>query len=865
MWGVLKVPGITKHYTSADPLAGELAAAREALAAGIAASRPPGPLLKAHATAMDRILRRAWKEAAGSMDAALFATGGYGRRELYPGSDIDLAIVLTRPATTEMTALLETFIQRLWDLGLKSAASVRTLEETREAAAADVATFTALTEARLLDGDKALDASLADMLAEPGLWPEHDYREAKLAERAQRYARYDDTAQRLEPSVKESPGAQRDWMTLCWLGARHIGRRQAGLADLEGSGLITRHERRHLNRAWRTFARLRLGLHHLSGRAEDRLLFDLQPRLAELLGYRERPGELAVERMMQDYYRSATTVARINALVFQSLSVSEAPPRDLEPGLVAKGRLIGFKNGTDLQDTPELALRIFKRWQQEPSLEDLAPEARRALSSALSHFGNAFRTAPEHRALFAAIIGSSSRVAAALRLMHETGVLDRYLPAFARVTGRMQYDLFHVFTVDEHILHVVANVEALHGNRFEPVRSDLKQAAARLDRPEIIHLAALFHDIAKGRGGDHSVLGARDARRFARYHGLGPTDAELVAWLVRHHLSLSVTAQKTDLSDPRAIADFARLIGDQRRLDYLYVLTAADVRATNPSLWNAWRGTLFGELYQATSRALWRGLEHPLDASAEIAARKRDARALLGGGNPHVSRLWKTLGEDYFLRYSVDQIAWHTHMLLGTSGPPAVFLRPDPKGAGTSIAVYTSRRTFAFARVTEVLAQLGLTIVAAHCVPAGQDETLDTYVVLEADGSPITEPRQLKRAQELLLEELTHDTGEKRRSIRPTPRQVRLFATPTRVECNTDSEAHHTVLELYAGDSPGLLAAVARAFRRCQVYLRTARIMTIGERAEDVFHVTDSDSRPLSEEASERLIHAIKEEIANET
>ncbi len=852
--------------SATDPLAPALARARDALAAGIAASRPPRLLLRAHATAVDRIVRRAWKDAAIGMETALFATGGYGRRELYPGSDIDLAIVLARPATAEMTAVLEPFIQRLWDLGLKSAASVRTLEETREAATADVATFTALTEARLLSGNRAVDTALADVLADPGLWPEADYREAKLAERARRHARYDDTAQRLEPSVKESPGAQRDWMTLCWLGARHIGRRQATLAELEGAGLVTRHERRLLGRAWHIFARLRLGLHHLSGRAEDRLLFDLQPRLAELLGYRERPGVLPVERMMQDYYRAATTVARVNALVFQSLSGTTAPARALEPGLVARGRLIDFAPGTDLKESPKLALGIFRRWQQDASLEDLAPEARRALTDSLRHLGAPFRAAPAHRALFAAIIGSSSRVSAALRLMHDTGVLDRYLPAFARVTGRMQYDLFHVFTVDEHILHVVAHVEALRAGRFEPARNDLKQAAARLDRPEIIHLAALFHDIAKGRGGDHSVLGARDARRFARAHGLGPTDAELVAWLVRHHLSLSVTAQKTDLSDPRAIADFARLIGDQRRLDYLYVLTAADVRATNPSLWNAWRGTLFGELYQATSRALWRGLEHPLDAEAEIAVRKRDARALLGGGNPHVTRLWKMLGEDYFLQYNVDQIAWHTRMLLGTSGPPAVFLRPDPGGAGTAIAVYTSRRTFAFARVTAVLAQLGLTIVAARCVPVGRDETLDTYVVLEADGSPIVDERQLKRARELLFEELSREPeDERKRTIRPTPRQVRLFATPTRVECSTDNEARHTVLELYAGDSPGLLAAVARAFRRCQVYLRTARIMTIGERAEDVFHVTAPDNRPLSEEAANRLIHAVKEEIANET
>ena len=847
-----------------DPLAPGLARARAALTTGIVAAHAPRPLLRAHARAMDRSVCQAWREAAIDADAGLFAIGGYGRRELYPGSDIDLAVILSHPATPALHARLEPFIQRLWDLGLKTGASVRTLEETRTAAAADVATFTALAEARPLAGSRVLERELDRLLTASELWPEPAYREAKRAERATRHARYADSTQRLEPSIKEGPGALRDWITLTWLGARHLGRRQATLTEIEQAGLITAHERRQLTRAWRTFARLRLGLHHLSGRGEDRLLFDLQPRLAELLNYRPRPGVLAVERMMQDYYRAATAVARINALVFQSLAPAGGTRYELEPGLVAHGAFIDFAAADTLQHTPELALGIFRRWQDEPTLTDLAADARRRLASSLKLIDNRVRTRPELRALFASILAAPMRVASALRLMHETGVLDRYLPAFARITGRMQYDLFHIFTVDEHVLQVIANVEALRANCFEPARPDLEIAAARLDRPEVIYLAALFHDIAKGRGGNHSLLGARDARRFARTHNLAIVDADLAAWLVHNHLSLSVIAQKTDLSDPRVIADFAHRVGDQRHLDYLYVLTAADIHATNPALWNAWRGALFSELYQATSHILWRGLEHPLDAAAEIVAHKRTARVLLGGGNPRVTRLWNTLGDDYFLQYSIDQVVWHTRLLLGVSGPPAVFLRPNPNGAGTAIAAYARRRTFAFARITAGLTRLGLTIVAARCVPVGHDETLDTYVVLEADGRPIEDPYHLQRAQDLLLRELIQKHAGERRNVPPTPRQVRLFATPTRVECSTDTQAHHTVLELFAGDRPGLLAAVARAFRRCAVYLRTARIMTVGERAEDVFHITDAEGRPLSEALRETLTAAVKEEIAAE-
>ncbi|MGH8271539.1 MAG: [protein-PII] uridylyltransferase, partial [Gammaproteobacteria bacterium] len=803
-----------------------------------------------------------WNEAAPGRKVALFATGGYGRRELYPGSDIDLAVVLGNAG--DGRAALETFVRRLWDLGLKAGIGVRTLAETRDAAAADAATYTALTEARRLVGERSLVSRLDELLADKTLWPLADYIKAKRTEQRERYARYGDSTQRLEPSVKESPGGMRDLATLSWLAAKHLGKRRAGLQNLERANLISAEERRTLTAAARTLARIRLALHHLAGRGEDRLLFDLQPRVAELLGYRAQRGTLAVERLMQDYYRAATTVARSLALVFASLEAAPAEPRALTPGLVARGKAIDFDCPERPRETPALLLGIFRRWQQEPKLDALAPSARRAIAAALPCIDADFRHDPTNRANFLALLTAPNRVADAFFAMHDAGVLDRYLPAFARIAGRMQYDLFHIFTVDEHVLRVLANVEALLKGRFQPAREDLRSAAARIDRPEIIYLAALFHDIAKGRGGDHSTLGARDAQRFALAHGLAPADADLAAWLVRHHLALSITAQKSDLSDPRVIAAFARLAGDQRRLDYLYVLTAADVQATNPSLWNAWRSTLFGELYQASAKALWRGLSHPVDARADIAARKREVRALIGGGNPMVKRLWHMLGDDYFLQYQAEEIVWHTRALLAVAGPPAVFLRPAPGGAGTAVAVYCTRRSFAFARVTAVLAQLGLSIAAARCVPVGTGETLDTYLVFEADGSSIEDERQLARAETLLAEELAREAGSPRRVTRPTPRQVRLFRTPTRISFTEDSDAHHSVLELHAGDHPGLLAAVARAFKRCGIYLSAARVMTVGERAEDVFHLTDSADRPLDAATQTELETLLHEEIASE-
>jgi [protein-PII] uridylyltransferase len=835
------------------------------LTARIVARRSPATLLRQHARALDAIVVAAWREAAPSRNAALFATGGYGRHELYPYSDIDLAILLDEPAAHSDRQKLEGFVQRLWDIGLKAGVAVRTLGETRAGAADDVATFTALCEARLLAGKRARATELNALLSNSALWSAADYIAAKREEQKRRHARYGDSTQRLEPSVKEGPGGLRDFAMLGWLAAASLGRRQAGLAEIERAGLILGEERRALAAAWRTLARVRLCLHHLAERREERLLFDLQPRIAELLGYRDRPGSLAVERLMQHYYRAVNVVARANALAFASLEPPNAPARALAPGLVARAGRIDFDRPERPRERPELLFGIFARWQRERALDNLAPGARRAITATLPSVNAAFRADPDERARFMRLLKSGERVAGALTAMHETGLLARYLPAFARITGRMQYDLFHIFTVDEHVLRVIANVETLLKANFEPANADLRAAAARIDRPEILYLAALFHDIAKGRGGDHSTLGARDARRFARQHQLGKADTELIAWLVHNHLALSITAQKSDLSDPRVIAEFTRRMGDQRSLDYLYVLTAADVQATNPKLWNAWRMTLFSELYAATSRALWRGLADPVDTEADIAIRKNAAQALLGGGNPAVRRLWKVLGEAYFLQFQPEEIAWHTRVLLAAAGPPAVFLRPAPAGVGTAVAVYGSRQIFTFARITAALAELGLTVLAARCVPIGDNDTFDHYLVLEGDGSAIEDSDRLARVQAALLAALKRASDTSTRIARPTPRQVRLFQTPTRIHFAADPAAHHTVLELGAADRPGLLAAVGRAFRRAQVFLRTARIMTAGERAEDVFHVTAADKQPLSPARQAELERVLHEEIAAES
>lgn len=846
---------------STDYLLSLLDAAREELAERIIRGENPSAVLARHSNAVDTLLRTVWRSIRPERPIGVFATGGYGRRQLYPGSDIDLAVIIGDSQDSRSIDAVEQFVRELWDLGLKVGISTRTLDESRRAVEQDATIFTALLESRRLSGPKAMDRELEKILSDPTIWPLERYLASKLSERNARYQRFDGSSQRLEPSVKESPGGLRDLLSIQWVGARYLGQRPGGIRLLEQAGLITTRERRTLVRAERMLCRIRVGLHHLSQRGENRLLFDLQPRLADWLGYQARPGTLAVESMMQDYYRAAGTIARISGIVFQLLeTIRSNHTQDLTSELLLRGALLDFKSPSAVERNPSLMFEIFHHWQSRATVMGLTPNARRTISGSLKLINAEFRADPKTRQEFLRLFKAPIRVSDVLFALHETGILARYLPAFGRIAGRMQYDLYHLFTVDEHVLRVIANLESLRQGRFSPARPDLLAAAKRIDRYDLLFIAALMHDIGKGRGGNHSQLGASEARRFARLHGLSLADTELIVWLVKDHLSLSVTAQKRDLSDPEVIAEFARQVGGQRRLDYLYVLTAADVCATNPSLWNAWRGSLFSELYEATSQALWRGIENPTDAAAKVAARKRDARELLGGKSSAINRLWKRLGDDYFLQYPTDEIVWHTRNLMAVRRPPVVFLRPAPDGAGTAIMAYCLRNNFAFARVTGALARLGLSIVAARCVPVGTNATLDTYVVLEADGRPIDDERQLERTSQFLKAELIRPEAEDNTPSR-APRQVRMFSTPTRIEITSIPQRGQTLIELHAADHPGLLAAVGRALHRGNVQLRLAKVMTIGERAEDVFHITDSSGNPPPLDTLRDLKYALHEEI----
>ena len=833
---------------------------------------PVEQLVRARAQAVDQVVRRAFELhwSADARDLALVAVGGYGRGELHPYSDIDLLILLHHADSASGRRAIGAFLATLWDIGLQASHSVRTVAECVAQARTDLSIATNLMEARHLAGAAELCAQLQRHMQPQQVWPAKEFFLAKQREQQLRHAKYHDTAYRLEPNVKESPGGLRDLQTIAWVAQRHTG--AVSLQELVTLGFLTAEEHRALRQAQSFLWRVRFALHLLYGRREDRLLFDAQPRLARQFGYRDAPADPAVEQFMQAYYRTIKELSLLNEMLLQSLEEVILADRPASPAVLdgkfeERGGFLRLRDPGLFGSQPAALLDVFHVLQQHPRLKGISAETLRSLRANLERIDDGFRAAPEQRALFMQILRAPLGVTHELRRMNRYGVLGRYLPAFGRIVGRMQYDLFHAYTVDEHILFVVGNLRRFALSRYDQEFPQCSRIMQALPKPELAYLAALFHDIAKGRGGDHSQLGAQEAETFCLDHGLSRYDARLVGWLVEHHLLLSLTAQKRDISDPKVVHAFARAVGDQLHLDYLYVLTVADVRGTNPELWNSWKASLFHELYAEASRALRQGLENPLDKDELIRETQSQALALLsqqGLESEAVREVWTMFSQEYFLGHTPDEIAWHTAGLRGhlAADAPLVLLRQQAARGGTAISVYAGPDVFIFARVAATLAELGLTILDARLVPMTQGRRLDTYVVLEDDRQPIVDSERLAEISRTVQHQAQRQQQMPMAITRRAPRQVRLFATRTEVEFAADLSGRRTALDIRTGDRPGLLSLIGQALAQCEIRLWNAKITTVGERAEDVFFITDSHNRPLDDAAArERLRTALLSQL----
>jgi [protein-PII] uridylyltransferase len=815
----------------------EYAAAREALITAYLARPRPHALLTGLSRAADRLFRNIWQTHRLPRGVALVAVGGYGRAELYPQSDVDVLILLDGALPEAERARIEPLIGLFWDVGLPAGHSVRTLEECLAEAAKDITIQTNMLEARLLAGDRELFQEFRRRYA-ASLDPVAFY-EAKALEQEDRHGRAADRALRLEPNVKESPGGLRDLQTVGWVCA--AAGLPSTLSGLAGAGLLSPEEARRLNARHRFMAHLRIRLHLAVNRREDRLLFELQGRLAQELGIRPKGNRRAAEVLMQRYFQAAREMSLANELLLGAMRCrlkpvrQNAPLRD-DPAFARRGTLLDFAEEDLPESRSETLLGTFLTLQHHPDLQGLAPGALRTLWRAGRSIDAAFRRQPGHRAQFMALLREPYGVTRSLRLMHRLGILGRYLPAFGRITGQLQHDLYHIYPVDEHILMVLRNLRRM----AIPALAHESPLAHRLitgfDRPELLYLAALFHDIAKGRGGDHSSLGEGDARSFCRQHRLERADEDLVAWLVREHLTLSHTAQTQDLSDPAVVTGFARSCGDVRRLTALYLLTVADIRGTNPQIWNAWKDNLLRELYLASRRVL-EGDRPALDGVEEKKERARATLRLYGYPKGAEDALWNRVDDVWFLRLSAQEIAWQTRRLLPVLAREQVVVRARlaPIGEGVQVLVYAPDQEALFARICAFFAGMEYSVLEAKIHTTRDGYALDSFLAMDP-GNSGTPYRDILSYIEYTLGAGLKAAGALAAPARGRlPRQLRSFPLDPQVLISPSDTNSHYLLSLVAGDRPGLLYDVARLLHAHRTNVVSAKINTLGQRVEDVF------------------------------
>ncbi len=834
-----------------------LAHVGDALAARFDRREAVDRLLAGRTEAVDALVREAWERCIpASAPLALFAVGGYGRGELFPQSDVDLLVLADADAQRANQDALARLFAIVWDAGLPVGHAVRSVAECTQAAAADITVLTALSEARPLVADAAAATRLAGAIVPALTWPPRDYFVAKREEQRIRHARFDDTSDNLEPNLKEGPGGLRDVQTLRWMGLRLLGTR--ALEPMVALGQLGADEFATLERERRALSRLRFGLHLVAGKREERLRFDHQKGLAARLGHVDDADNLAVEQMMQGFYRSAALVLRINERLLQRFEEQlegEAVPEPLADGFAAHR---GYLHAADpawprgIDDV----FALFDAWAAHPGLRGLHSRTARALAESLPRLPAYPLAGDGQRARFMALLRGQQAVETLTR-MARLGVLGRWIPAFARVSGRMQFDLFHVYTVDQQTLAVLRNIAGFAADAADPRFSIAHEVWPRLRRPELLLLAALFHDIAKGRGGDHSELGAIDAREFCIAHGLGEGDTALVAWLVRTHLLMSVTAQKQDIADPDVVQRFATAVADRERLDLLYLLTCADIAGTSPKLWNAWKDRLLADLHTATRLALRRGLENPLDADERMAETRDAARAALlsqGYDAATIAPLFARLPAITFLRGRPGSIAWQALALLEAApGASVVRARPVPQHPGAlEVFVHSPDRDGLFAAIVATLDRLGLAIQQARLLDGRARDVFDTFEVITAEGQRRVEACEVERA--LLAAVSVPDLDSIRPVRRAQPRHLRHFRIAPQVGFGSNDSGTRTVLSLVSTDRPGLLADVTRVLRRQRLRVHDARIATFGERAEDVFQITDERDQPLADPQQQQAL-----------
>ena len=830
-------------------------------------------LIKERTSYVDQLIKKIWKHHLPQKARnclTLIAVGGYGRGELQPYSDIDLLILGDH--CNQYQEQISEFITYLWDLGFEVGHAVRTFEETIEAAKEDVSTATNLLEARWLTGDYENFERLQQLWNLKDFWPSVQFFEAKLEEQQKRHHRYLDIHYQLEPNIKESPGGLRDIHTVIWIAKRHYGANS--LQELMQHNFITSKEFKEIQAASMYLNKVRFSLHRMKKRHEDRLLFDHQQQLAANQGYDETDLTKAVESFMKPYYQNVRIVAKLNEILIQHFKeeifkVQIDEIEHINPRFRIVNDYLDVVSENLFEKNPTALLEIFiilENYKQ--IIKGIRSRTIRLIRSHLHLIDEQFRSDPINKALFIEIFRQPKGVNASLQRMYSYGILGAYLPCFQKITGLMQFNIFHAYTVDEHTILVIRNLRRFFVKEFAFEFPTAHQVAKQICKPEILLLSGLFHDIAKGRDGEHEILGAVDAKDFSFKHNLSQKDSELLSWLVLHHLDFSYVAQKKDISDPEVIEPFAKKIGTQEKLDYLYLLTLADVLSTSPDVWNDWKNQLFVQLYNRTSQALDKSSNAPKDRVKQAIQNKERARELLHKRSIDTQayqQFWSTFDKtDFFNRQSPQEIARITQTLTEETDETDIHVSVEGKTqrGATELLIYMPDKDYLFTHITHAIDKLMLSIVEAKIYTSKNHKTLVILYMLNRDNEAIEDNDLLSVIVDSLKLELSLDDISSPKTVKkPEPRRIRVFETPTEIAFHKVSE-DLTELTIHTKDIPGLLAKIGLAFRTCEVRLHDAKINTVGEKAEDVFLISSTKNESIhSHHCKMQLTNALLDNI----
>ena len=793
---------------------------------------------------------------------AIIAVGGYGRVELFPHSDIDI-LVLHTTQSKHIETVITHFIQTLWDTGLAISHSTRTLSECLQQAKVDISVITNLMEARFIAGTHPLFAGLEQSIHTQAKWSNQDFLRARLKEQQQRHQKYTKTAYCIEPDVKYSPGGLRDLQTILWLAKQHYGIQD--LSELVNLNILLPYEYQQLIKCQHFLWQIRFALHIHTGRQENRLLLEHQKQLALYFGFKDESNNIAVELFMKRYYQNIKTFNEINTLLLLLLqdrmnnklnSIATSVSSSNHPYFIQHAETVSVIYSNCFLEHPDALLEIFVYMTQHPKVTQISAQTRRLIYQARHSINDEYRAHPKHRKLFITILTSHHTISKVLNLMHDLGVLGYYIPAFNNIIGQTQFDLYHLYPVDKHTLWVIKQLSQLAHHPDQQSFSLAHRIISQLKTPSCIYIAALFHDIGKGQGQDHSICGAQLVAEFCQAHELSQRDTTLIVWLVENHLLMSNVAQRQDISDPDILANFVSQVATLDKLDALYVFTIADIIATNENLWNGWRDSLLKRLYYAATTLLQKNQQ--MDRNTLLHHSKKlalDSLSKLKFNHKKIKDLWRLFEKNYFLNHAADTIAWHTELLLSIHNPLVyINLRQSPQN-GNEIFIYCRQTKHLFATTATILDRLQINIINASISQTSHQYQIASYFVVDHKGQTIQDPQCLADIRIQLHDAIINKHYKPRCSNRRMIRQLQQFNIATNIQFSHDEKHHRTVLELITRDRPGLLATIAMIFMHHDIQLQTANIITLGERAEDRYFIVDSQQNPITDVMQQQQIH----------